>query len=195
MTNKAIILDLDDTLGDLKVRLQNIYRKKTGRTDIHYRDWLDFNSVNYGYTFDDLTNFFIEDNSLALMRPHAGVVETTARLKELGYDIHIVTARGWHPDAEAQTDAWLKEHNITFDSVHIVPFGMCKEEMTRNIPNVEFFIDDRMDHCLAMHNSGRIGSKTLVFAQPWNQTQFEAHTADDNLQRIEDIREILRFVG
>lgn len=194
MTNNAIIFDLDDTLGDLKVRLQNIYRKKTGRTDIHYRDWKDFNSVNYGYSFDDLTEFFIEDNSLRLMRAHAGVVETTARVKALGYDIHIVTARGWHPDAQAVTEAWLAENNITFDQLHIVPFGHCKEELTRSIPNIHFFVDDRMDHCLAMHKSGRVETQTLVFGQPWNEEQFDSYPTDDKLQRIEDIREILRFL-
>lgn len=194
MTNNAIILDLDDTLGDLKVRLQNIYRKKTGRTDIHYRDWKSFNGVNYGYSFDDLTEFFIEDNSLTLMRPHAGVVETTARLKTLGYDIHIVTARGWHPDAQAVTEAWLTAANITFDKVHIVPFGQCKEELTRSIPNIHFFVDDRMDHCASMHSSGRVEKQTLVYGQPWNEDQFEAMPSDEKFQRIEDIREILRFV-
>jgi 5'(3')-deoxyribonucleotidase len=194
MTNNAIIIDLDDTLGDLKVRLQNIYRKKTGRTDIHYRDWKDFNSVTYGYTFDDLTEFFIEDNSLALMRPHAGVVETTARLKSLGYDIHIVTARSWHPDAQNVTEAWLTAANITFDQVHIVPFNMCKEEVTRSIPNIHFFVDDRIEHCKAMQSSGRVEKQVLVFGQPWNETQFEEMPSSDNFQRIEDIREILRFV-
>ncbi|WAX21767.1 hypothetical protein [Stenotrophomonas phage RAS14] len=195
MTNPAIILDLDDTLGNIKERLQNIYRKKTGRTDIHYRDWKDFGSVHYDFSFDDLTQFFIEDNTLRLMRPHAGTIETTARLKSLGYDIHIVTARGWHPDAQAITEAWLTENNITFDQVHIVPFGQCKEELTRTIPNIAFFVDDRIDHCLAMHKSGRVDKQVLVYAQPWNEDQFVEHEGkDDSFQRIEDIREILRFL-
>lgn len=194
MNAKTIVIDIDDTLGDLKTRLQNIYREKTGRKDIHYRDWTDFSAVNYGYSFDDLTDFFIEDNSLKLMRPHMGIIETTKRFRELGYEIEIVTARAWHPKAQEVTTAWLAENQVTYDRLNIVGLGQCKEEATRHIQEITLFIDDRVEHCEAMYKSGRVGM-TLLYAQPWNKTQYETlNYPDDKFYRLEDIRESLRFL-
>ena len=47
--SNIIILDIDDTSGDLKTRLQDLYRKETGDESIHYDQWDEvFVSQRYG---------------------------------------------------------------------------------------------------------------------------------------------------
>lgn len=87
MSKKTIILDLDDTLGDLKSRLQGIYRRATGDNTISYNDWGSYGQPNrYGISSEQLSELFIEDNSLQLMKPFEGAVEVTALMLSL---IHI----------------------------------------------------------------------------------------------------------
>ncbi len=192
---KTVIFDLDDTLGDLKVRLQEIYRRTTGDQTISYEDWDNYGQPNrYGVTSEQLSELFIEDNSLGLMKPFDGAIEVTALMKSKGFNVEIVTARGWHPDGYAVTKKWLDDHYISYDRINIVPLFQCKEETTRHIENVALFVDDRLDHCVNLFESGRIG-KSLVLAQPWNREYTEEHPDyNSNIIRIDSIWDVLNHI-
>ncbi|QDJ96378.1 hypothetical protein Xoosp13_192 [Xanthomonas phage Xoo-sp13] len=166
---KSIIFDIDDTCGDLKLRLRDIYRRATGDDTICYTHWDDYGVKDrYGITSDQLSTLFIEDQSLQLMKPHDGLVEVISSLKSDGYNIEFVTARGWHPDGYNVTQKWLEDNQVYYDRINIVPLHQCKEEATRHIENIVLFVDDRHDHCLNMVKSGRV-QKSLLFTQPWNK--------------------------
>lgn len=189
---KSIVLDIDDTVGNLKERLQEIYRRATGNQEIKYTDWSDYNAKDrYGITSEQLSQLFIDDNSLELMKPHEGVIEVTALLKARGYNIEFVTARGWCPGAYEITKKWLDDHFITYDRINIVPLFQCKEEATRHIDSIELFVDDRIDHCEAMVASGRVG-KALLFGQPWNE-HFDA-SLNPNVIRIDNVYDVLNYL-
>lgn len=194
MNKKTIIFDLDDTAGNLKVRLQDIYRRATGNNEILYTDWIDYNAKDrYGITSDQLSQLFIDDQSLQLMEPHDGLVEVTQELRDRGYNIEFVTARAWHPHAEEITHEWLARHRVVHDKVNIVPLFECKEEVTRHIENIHLFIDDRYDHCKRMLESGRIGT-ALLYAQPWNERLHNTFTMPgEKLVRIEQLTDVLQY--
>lgn len=189
---KTVIFDIDDTSANLKTRLEGIYRRATGDNSISWTHWSDYNAKDrYGITSDELGELFIEDNTLALIEPHEGIAEVTAALKERGYNIEFVTARAWCPNAYEITKDWLDRHGITYDGITIVPLFQCKEKSTRHIDNIELFIDDRLDHCQAMVNSGRV-KKALLFAQPWNSNY--AASRDRNIERISSLYEIINHI-
>lgn len=196
MSKKTIILDLDDTLGCLKSRLQEIYRRATGDNTISYNDWDNYGHPNrYGISSEQLSELFIEDNSLQLMKPFEGAVEVTALMKSRGFNVEIVTARGWHPDGYNVTKKWLDDNYISYDRINIVPLFQCKEEATRHIENVALFVDDRLDHCVNVYESGRIG-KSLVLAQPWNRDYHDEHpNYNPNIIRIDNIYDVLNHTG
>ncbi len=189
---KSIVLDIDDTVGNLKERLQEIYRRATGNPEISWNDWTDYNTKDrYGITSDQLSELFIADNSLALMKPHDGVIEVTAILKARGYNIEFVTARGWCPGAYDITNKWLDDNYITYDRINIVQLFQCKEEVTRHIDNIELFVDDRLDHCQAMIDSGRV-QKALLYGQPWN-AHFDP-SLNPNVIRIDNVYDVLNYL-
>lgn len=186
--NKTVIFDLDDTLGNLKERLVNIYKRELGMENVNSDDWTFYGAGTdrYNITSDRLTELFIEDQSLELMKPHDGVVEVTAILKSRGYNIEIVTARGWRPDAYNVTKKWLDDNYISYDKINIVPLHQCKEEATRHIENIHLFVDDRFDHCDNMMKSGRV-NRCLVYKQPWNK----AATLTQNIVHIDNVYDVL----
>lgn len=189
---KTVIFDIDDTVGDLKSRLQEIYRRATGNPDISWNDWTDYNAKDrYGITSDQLSELFIEDNALELMKPHEGLIEVTAILKSRGYNVEFVTARGWCPGAYDITKKWLDDHYVSYDRINIVPLFECKERVTRHIENIELFVDDRYDHCTAMMNSGRV-KHTLLYSQPWNKIWHNALTP--NFSVIDNLYEVLNYI-
>lgn len=189
---KSVVLDIDDTCGDLKIRLQDIYRRATGNPDISWQDWTDYNAKDrYGITSDQLSQLFIEDNSLALMKPHDGLIEVTAILKSRGYNVEFVTARGWCPDAYDITKKWLDDHYVSYDRINIVPLFECKERVTRHIENIALFVDDRYDHCTAMMGSGRV-KHTLLYSQPWNKIWHNALTP--NFDVIDNLYDVLKYL-
>lgn len=189
---KTVIFDIDDTVGDLKSRLQEIYRKATGNSEISFNDWTEYNANDrYGITSDQLSELFIEDNSLALLKPHEGLIEVTAILKARGYNIEFVTARGWCPDAYDITKNWLDNNYISYDRINIVPLFECKERVTRHIENIELFVDDRYEHCTAMMNSGRV-KQTLLYSQPWNKKWHNTLTPNFNV--IDNLYDVLNYL-
>src|SRR5690606_9887330 len=105
---KTVIFDIDDTSGNLKTRLEGIYRRATGDNSISWTHWKDYNAKDrYGITSDELSDLFIADNSLALIEPHDGISDITTALKERGYRVEFVTARAWCPNAYEITKKWL----------------------------------------------------------------------------------------
>lgn len=191
-TRGTVVLDIDDTVGNLKERLQGIYQRHTGDTTISYEDWVEYNSKDrYGIDSDTLGDLFIADQSLELLKPHDGLVEVTAMIKARGYRIEFVTARGWCPNAYDITKKWLDDNFVSYDRINIVPLFECKERVTRHIDNIVLFVDDRYDHCVAMKNSGRVG-KTLLYSQPWNRKYHNALTP--NMDVIDNLYDVVNHL-
>lgn len=190
MNKPTVIFDCDDTLGNLKDRLENIYRTETGNQLISSNDWKDYNSIDrYGISSDQLTGLFYNDKTLENIVPHDGISEISHTLRDLGYNIEIVTARAWHDRAYEITEKWLNDNNFAYDRINIVPLTQCKEEATRHIENIKLFIDDRFDHCLNMWNSGRVET-CLVYSQPWNIDNFKT-ISTQNIHSIKTLYEIM----
>lgn len=188
--SNIILLDIDDTSGDLKSKLQEMYRKETGDKSIHYSQWDTFAVANrYGITDDRLFEMFLENSLLETIEPHVGLSEVTQELQERGYRIEIVTARAWHPNAYSVTKEWLNKHEVGYTNINIVPLDKCKEEATRELGPAKLFIDDRFDHCASMAASGRV-EQCLLFSQPWNA----ASTLEKRIDKIHSLYDVLNFI-
>lgn len=188
--SNLILLDIDDTSGDLKTKLQEVYRKETGDDSIDLNQWGNFWVADrYGITDDRLFEMFLENSLFENIDPHDGLSEVTHELQELGYRIEVVTARAWHPDAYSVTKEWLTKHDVAYNNINIVPLDKCKEESTRKLGPVKLFIDDRFDHCANMAASGRV-EQCLLFSQPWNAKSVLRKRID----KIHSLYDILNFV-
>jgi hypothetical protein len=182
----TIILDLDDVLANLREALYRSLARASGIA-VHWRHWRSYDlREHYPTVLDRLDEILIDDRTLESCRPEPGAVAATGALKDLGFEIAIVTARGWHPRAEAITRDWLGEHGIRHDHLRIVPLGANKLEALAPFRRIALAVDDHPDH---VRRYLRAGIPALLMDRPWN-AEFPAD-AGKNVTRIVHCREIV----
>lgn len=110
---------------------------------------IDFDGVLHSYTSGWQGSTVINDP------PVAGMPELTNKLKSMGVQIIIMSARARYPSAAKAMSLWLKQHGFAFDII-------TKEKMPADV-----YIDDR-----AYRFDGR-PSGILQFLdgdiRPWNK--------------------------
>lgn len=132
--------------------------------------WLD-----WGMTFEEWKAHFdagVADGSLFT---HGGPLDhgIINRMHET-HTIHIITHRP--PEAHATTRAWLRHHNILYDSLTLT---MDKAEV-----KVDVAIDDKPENVEAYEAAG---VAAVLYDRPWNQRA-------DGLHRVYSLREFRDFV-
>ncbi len=174
------IADLDDTLLNLKVPLMQALNLKTNK-NIHWKDWDGHNLEKlYGISRTDFIDMMIESKVIERALPIPGVRESLQKIKDKGYEIHIITARGWHPNGMEITKQWLDENNYVYDTINIVKLGASKSDVMDTIKNARYIVDDNEDNCNEVIARGY---DAYLIEMPW-------HT-NSTLKRIKHIDELL----
>lgn len=163
-------IDIDNTLTDVKDKLNDAaynYAISLGK-DTKKDNNIDEDTNNDGKTYqnafrfsDDELKYFLKDIQESIINaaiPRDNVKEVIDKLKELGNEIIIVTARDFefHDNPYKLSEDWLNNNNIYFDKLIVnarEKASVCKEE------NIDIFIDDQLQNCLNISN---IGIKTIM---------------------------------
>lgn len=190
MTKKIAILDLDDTLANMKVHIHRILTEFRSDTPCH-TEWNVFGvERRMGISWEDIQQRIIDQDVLSQMIPHDGAVSFTHGLKNLGYDVMVMTARGWHPDAYKITSRWLQKYGFNVDELNIVPITACKSDVINKCQRARdgvLFLDDRHEHCKAVIDNTNV-KNVLLFEQPWN-------TGIDGIKRVNNYSQIINIIG
>lgn len=177
---KEIALDLDDTLLNLKVPLMTALNLHTNKA-IHWKDWAGSNLEEiYGVTAEEFIDIMIKGQVIERALPIPGVREALQRLRYKGYNIHIITARGWHPEGYSVTKEWLDENSFPYDTINIVKLGSNKADVMDEIANVNCLIDDNEKNCNEVISRGY---DAYLIAMPWN--------GDSKLKRISHLADFV----
>jgi 5'(3')-deoxyribonucleotidase len=161
----TIILDLDDVLANLRESLYRTLTRASG-VDLHWRHWHSYDLCeHYPTVCDRLDEILVNDRTLESCRPEPGAQAATRALSELGFEIAIVTARGWHPRAEAVTRHWLDKHSIQHHRLSIVSLGGNKLEALTPFRRIALAVDDHPDHVRRYREAG---IPAVLMDQPWN---------------------------
>ena len=109
---KRAIIDLDDTIVSLIPDLVHQCNELTGI----YRsvsDWKTYDTVKlYGIDEKQYWQMCIENKLLEHALPVGRAKKSIDILIDQGFDIHYLTARGWHPKGKQVTKEWLKKWNF-----------------------------------------------------------------------------------
>lgn len=160
----AIVLDLDDVIANLRESLYRVLRRATG-IDRHWRDWQHYDLCqHFAIAKPALEQILIRDQALEDCRPEPGAAAATAALAALGFELVIITARAWHPRAEALTRDWLAAHAVHYHRLAVVPLGGDKLTALPDRP-VALAVDD---HPHNIRNYQRAGIAALMVDRPWN---------------------------
>ena len=137
--------------------------------DVNWRMWSDYAYfLKYGMTYDDFLQVFIDSRALQLATPDKGTADSIQQLRKDGYEVAIITARGFHPEGEEITKTWLGEQAIPVDHVVVVHPTQTKVEAISSFPGMVAYIDDHADH-LDKSREAMLSPKLYMYDQPWNQ--------------------------
>ena len=145
-----ILIDMDevvcDTLPPIMAHLNAVGGTNVSAEEITNYDFTNFFKV----THDDIHDMFVNHNILETVKPFPGACEALRELKALGYKIHIITARAWHPQAVAITMDWLDKHGGVYDSVSVSYGGKQeKSEVYKTVASeFAYIVDDGMHNIL-----------------------------------------------
>jgi len=161
----TIIFDLDDVIANLRESLYQMLMQDTG-VDLHWRHWSHYDLLrHYNLSYARLTEILIRSQVLENCQPEPGAAAVTQALRAQGFELAIVTARGWHPQALAITDEWLRTHGVSYDHLHIVPLGSDKREVLKPFANIVLAVDDH-PHNITRYVAANIPA--VLVDRPWN---------------------------
>jgi uncharacterized HAD superfamily protein len=174
-SKKIIAVDIDEVLADFFsyfVYFHNLmYKTKVSKKDMkkYY--------LNEVFEVDraEMHIRYMEFKSLHLLEqlnPVKGAVDGLKKLIEMGFDLHLVTAR---PQIiEEETRKWLSVHfKDIYLPIHFTHPGtgnshhLKKSEICKEI-GAEILIDDHMENAL---DCAENGIKVFLMDAPWNQTE------------------------
>lgn len=145
-------------------------------------NWLDTFCEDHDLTRDEffqLDKAYPEDNKKHIARfnetarigflpPIAGAVEGVAALKNLGYEIQVVTSFGTSPYAVRLREDNLKRiFGDVFTRIHCLPLWDNKQYfLKKTFPEKDyFFVEDSIGNA---EKALEIGLQPIIFTQSWN---------------------------
>lgn len=166
----TVIFDCDDVVLNLRDRMQSALTLYTG-TDIPWEKWEYFH-LPYVYpelSIMDIQAALIEHEAIENCKPEPGIHDVFELVSSLGFDIKILTARGWHPNAYQITTDSLNDAGLLhyISEISIVPLQQCKSETVRRYNTHTFaIVEDNHDNLNAI--SPYVDHSFLI-DRPWNR--------------------------
>jgi|GEM_PF-1939550 len=163
-----IVFDLDDVLCNLREPMSDALAKATGKR-IAWQDWTTYDlPVLYGVGLDHCLSAFLEHEVLERAKPEPGAVDAVRVCRELGCEVQVMTARGWHPDGDALTRSWLAAHGFVVDALAVVGLHESKAAVIEAAGGADFLLDDSPRHIQEVMATGVV-TTPVVLCRPWNQ--------------------------
>jgi 5'(3')-deoxyribonucleotidase len=182
---KTIILDLDDTIANLKDPMCNLL-KNYSKKDVHWDKWDCFNIVPmYEINDEEFYSLLIDSSVLDDIKLYDGSREVMDKLIP-DHKIVIISSRNYHPDAYNVTKRWLDKNSLPYDNLHISGNGIKKSSYAKIYDNVVAAVDDNVDNCEDFYKNCGINN-TLLMDQPWNASNKTFH-------RIHALPEMLKLI-
>ena len=134
-------IDLDGVLYDFIGDLARYVSVTTGRplSELGPAVSWDFYADTWGYTKREYHRFVTDAvaNKAIFMDlgPLPGSKQAIRRLRKLGHTVHIITARGFGPNARPLTCWWLDAYQIPHDSLTFA--------VDKRVIDVDFMLDDK----------------------------------------------------
>lgn len=185
MSKQWVAFDMDEVLVNIRDKMQETLHYLTG-SDIHWTEWSCYDLTKiYNATLPDIFEAFKEHNVLESAKVEPYVHDAIKHIKNSGYKTAIITARGWHEDGEYITRKFLKDNDIFVDELMVVKLGESKNDALSKLGNVEFFIDDHLDHIKNADIAGVVKTP-IIMNRPWNDCQ-HPYRRVSNLKEFADL--------
>lgn len=159
MNNKKwAVFDMDDVLTDFAQSSCDTL-VKLGYPNIPVSSWQNYNiNDTYGLSsHKEFIDILISENILSNSNLKVDAFDTLNAFKDAGFNIGILTARGWHPQAEKVTQEYIEEHNLPIDKVviagHHYQGKLFYADQFLNSGTISCYVDDSPKHIKDFKNA------------------------------------------
>ena len=178
-------IDIDDTMTFIKDDLLEAainYDKSLGNSGKFLNDnyyvgkRFNWSKEEYGYFMGEVRKQVVNK---AKLRP--GLIEVLTKLKEMGHEIIIITARSnyYSNNLKELTKEFIKKNNLPIKDIYFDCFQEGKANKCVEL-GIDLFIDDNVENCLYVNNKN---IKTLLF-----------ENKHDNLITVNSWKEVLKYI-
>ena len=164
-----VVFDMDDVLVSSRELLLNALNEHTGE-QLTIDQWHDFTLTN---VYKNLNQFELVDIFHKIQFIENGVLEayaaeTVKHIAEQGFNVGILTARGWHQRGEELTWDFVKKHQMPVKKIHAVQLGEKKEDVIlQQFPGkIHAYCDDNAKHVYGIRH---LGINAILQDRPWNR--------------------------
>lgn len=189
--SRVAILDIDDTIGDMRSLLCQTLNNHTGK-DIHWSQWDRFRVEElYDVTYDEFFKLLQRDSIVENMHPHPESASFSQDLKAADYRVALLTARNWHPESREVTERWLASHGIAYDDLLICDVETKKADMIKDVyGSVHFTVDDSVAQNVGYIKSRHV-ENVFVYDMPWNRINAISKSRAIRVSNLNNILKIL----
>jgi len=169
-TRRVAVWDMDEVLANLRDVLCERLSPVFG-VEADWRAWTDYSVLYRHFTREPqpFIDAMVSERVIehCAPEPHAG--EALADLAARGYRNVIVTARAWHPAAEAVSWEWLERHGMaaSVERLIAVPPFASKTGAIASLGPVDLYVEDSAHHLDAAMGDGLV-DRGVIVDRPWN---------------------------
>ena len=181
---KWIIFDVDDVLVNFRQSMSNAC--KTINKDVHWTKWTSYKHAEiYGFSSSaHVKTFMQEAEVLENAKVEPGVRNVLQLLRDRGYSIGLITARGWHPRGEIITSNMVKDNELAVDKIILSHAHTDKKSEFINQFDGEIvaFLDDSPKHVMDFIEHG---VTSYLMHRPWNVDDIDLPRVNTILQFLD----------
>lgn len=181
-----IVFDMDEVIVNGRDVLAVSLSQHSGK-NISANDWHQYDlCATYDVDLPTLISIFHSSNMLETATLEPDALQAMVLAKSHGYNIGVLTARGWHEKGLELTRAAIESFGLPVDHIVAVPLDAKKHDVIDlHFPGgIAGFVDDNPSHIRGVSN---IGIPSYVRDRPWNRDLIEydrVHTLVDFVQRV-----------
>lgn len=167
-----IIFDMDEVIVNGRDCLATHLNQHTGK-NISADEWHQYDLGKiYDVDHSTLVGIFHSSGMLETAVLEADVLPAMQLAKILGYQIGILTARGWHAQGLELTKAAVAKAQLPVDHIVAVPLEVAKHQVIEKhfSGGIVGFVDDNPSHIKGVT---AIGIPSYVRDRPWNRDLVE----------------------
>jgi len=167
---KVAIIDVDDVIAEFRECFSGwLYKAHNVVTDVKSQEYYFIDALeSSGLNPEDVFSEFIQSDGFLNIRPADGAREFMTSLKDMGYFVHILTAR---PRSSLRcyynTFEWLDKNKIPFDKIDFASEKLrwCMQSEYWTAGAISFAVDDSPKHA---SEYSKHGIRTFVPRKSYN---------------------------
>jgi FMN phosphatase YigB (HAD superfamily) len=193
---QAVVFDLDDVLAAFNASLCEhlAWWLKDPTVVNDHESWEQYDIKQYYPQIGDMNAVFLqmwENGSIASLTRREYFAGLANAAGDLGYEVIVLTARSWIPNAYELTSSWLADHGVRYDRLIISDYRHSKRDKFPIDVQVVAYFDDNIHNII---DCADLTQRAFIVDRAWNRKLPEgADVLAPNVIRIAEVAQVTDY--